>query len=360
VLVLPDWRAGNPYLELIERAVCEAAPGTEFRYRDFDSGVLSLLLAWLRSGCAGVVHLHWLDPWIAPVLWARSPRVAGWRAALLVAQVRVLRLLGARVVLTLHNLHSHESADPAREVLVLSRLAAAASTVLAHSDGAARRICQTYPHMHRGRVTVVPHPNYDGCYAPPQQVMTALPVEAGPRLNVLYFGHIRPYKGVEQAVAAVQGLRRPDVRLTVAGRVADPSLAAQLEQAAAADDRIVLELGAVEDERVFPLFAAADVVIVPFRRTLSSGSIVLALTLGRPVITTPEAQVLDLLDASNGFLCQPEAISTLLEGLDRAALEPMRRAARRTADGLSPSCIGTLLLDAYRPGRAGADRAGNR
>jgi hypothetical protein len=44
---MPDWRAGKPYLELVERAVRETAPGVEFVYSNFRHAVLSLLPAWL-------------------------------------------------------------------------------------------------------------------------------------------------------------------------------------------------------------------------------------------------------------------------------------------------------------------------
>jgi len=260
----------------------------------------------------------------------------------------ILRLLGVRVVLTLHNLHSHESNDPVREIGLIARIAAFSSLVAVHSASAAGQIRAKYPGMSARAIVIIEHPNYDGCYATRDEVVSKFASCESSNINVLYFGNIRPYKGVEEAVAAIARISRSDVCLTVAGSVVDDRLKGRLVDAARRDGRISLKLGKVSDECVFKLFYESDVVIVPFRRTLTSGSVILALTLGRPVISTMEAKVLDLIDETNGYLCDFDTMSELLRSINRRRLIEMRSAARETADRLAQNSIGPKLTALYR------------
>lgn len=348
VLVMPDWRAGNPYLELNESAVRQLDPLLKFQYDGFRHGVFSLFPAWLRSGGARVIHLHWLDELVAPILWSRSRTLARLKVAAIVFQVSALRLIGVRIVLTLHNLHSHESLNPQLETDVLSRIANSVSDVVVHSESAANRVEATYLSLRKRKITIIEHPNYDGFYANRDDVISNINARRSDLIELLFFGNIRPYKGVEEAVDAMAHLSRSDIQLTIAGAVADAPLKKRLQEAAHRNPRISLQLGKINDGHVFELFSKSDVVIVPFRRTLTSGSIVLAMTMGRPVISTPEAKVLDLIDNTNGYLCSFKEMPALLDSLDNTTLSNMRIAARTTADRLDQSSLGDKLLRIYR------------
>ncbi len=100
-----------------------------------------------------------------------------------------------------------------------------------------------------------------------------------------YCGQIRPYKGMEELVGAFIRTRRPELRLLVAGRPYDRATVARLKAATAQDERIALNSQNLTDSEFRQALGSCDVMLAPFRTYLHSGSIVHALSAGRPVVT---------------------------------------------------------------------------
>ena len=132
VLMTPDWRAGNPYLDLLGGAV--AAQDWEVRFADLPDGDFALTQL-VRRERPDVLHLHWSNDLLAPCAWARHAAVGWLRRRKLVADVRAARRAGARVVWTVHNLVAHESSHLQRELRARAVLADAVDHVIVHSEG---------------------------------------------------------------------------------------------------------------------------------------------------------------------------------------------------------------------------------
>lgn len=109
------------------------------------------------------------------------------------------------------------------------------------------------------------------------------------RLSVLCFGFLSPYKGLEQALEATEAVG-PAVEMLVAGgehpRLAGSGYAAELKSRFGSTARFV---GYVPDDEVARLFAAADVLLLPYPRPFStSGPYALALGYGTPILCSPQ------------------------------------------------------------------------
>ena len=105
-----------------------------------------------------------------------------------------------------------------------------------------------------------------------------------------YCGQISPYKGLEELVAAFGRAPSARLRLLLAGlprrdRPRANALFGAIESAARADPRIVLRLEDLTPAAFRDSLGACDVVVAPLRDYLHSGSIVHALSAGRPVLT---------------------------------------------------------------------------
>ena len=101
---------------------------------------------------------------------------------------------------------------------------------------------------------------------------------------MLNLGMFRRYKGVSRLLRVFE--EWPDDRsvLIIVGAPHDRSLARQLREAARRDPRVRLLDHFVDDLTMTRLFAAADVVVLPYLDILNSGVAMLALSLQRPVI----------------------------------------------------------------------------
>jgi glycosyltransferase involved in cell wall biosynthesis len=152
---------------------------------------------------------------------------------------------------------------------------------------------------------------------------------AGAGCRLLFFGTIRPYKGLEDLVEAFEQL--PDgYHLTVVGETWEGwTLPASMIAESPVADRITLVNRYVADAEVDRFFAAADVVVLPYRRSSASGPLHIAMSHGLPVVVTSVGGLVEAAEEYSGTVFVREASpGALVAGIERAA----GLAGRRHAD----------------------------
>jgi beta-1,4-mannosyltransferase len=202
----------------------------------------------------------------------------------------IRRLNRRPVVWTAHNLHAHDSDDTAYETRMLQALLDICDGVIVLSQQAGDLLRRTYRISASTRVTTIHHGHYIGCY--PDNINRAMarerlgiPLEA--RL-VLSLGRLQPYKGLEELVASFGEIGRAGDVLALVGKISSEAYAASLRQAIAAVEspglRIELIDRVVPEDEIQVYYNACDVVALPFRQVLNSGSLMLAMSFGCPVV----------------------------------------------------------------------------
>jgi glycosyltransferase involved in cell wall biosynthesis len=295
ILVLPR-EDTNPYQELLYEEMRRRGDRVSYLAELTPSHTLNLLLLPLemavrRLGGARVVHLHWVYAFGL----AASPRSVVVRRATALwfaLWLRTLRPLGLRLVWTAHNVLP---VTPVFEddLAARRRLVAAADLVIAHSQATLDQLAALG--MTPRRSVVIPHGPFSTT-APPA-VLRAPGDGDGPR-ELLFFGKIRPYKGVDILLRAFAALPPEfDAHLTVAGECGERALRDELaELAARCGDRVTLQLDRVPEPEVTRLLERADAMVLPYRTITTSGSGVLALCHGRPLVVPDLPGLADLPD----------------------------------------------------------------
>ena len=209
--------------------------------------------------------------------------LAYW-SGLLAPLFAVLRAVtGIRSVVLLHNFTSHEKLPAER--LLQRLLLAFADGFITLSDSVRQELDATGI----GKpVKSLFHPVYEPQGRVPSKPEArkahGLPAEAK---VLLFFGYVRRYKGLDLLLEAMAVAIReePALRLVVAGEfISDLSLfRADVERLGIAGN-VELLPGYVPADRVAPLFAAADAVVLPYRSATQSGVVPLAFGHGVPVI----------------------------------------------------------------------------
>src|ERR1700678_2008719 len=160
------------------------------------------------------------------------------------------------------------------------------------------------------RVALVPHGPYDQYRDVAESEDPAIAaaisaVRSAPKdgvVNLLFFGLVRPYKGLEDLVRVFNSLPREEAErlwLTVIGETcAGCTEPAHLIATSPHADRITFVNEYVPDEVVGAAFAHADVAVLPYRRSSSSGILHVAMSLGLPVVVT---DVGGLPEAASGY-----------------------------------------------------------
>ena len=325
VAALPRRLASNPYCELLYDHVEKLGVAVV----DGRSGVRWLLRARRR---VGVLHFHWPERHFHQDSLASA---IGFALRLCIA-----RLVGYRIVWTVHNAVPHEGSGAGDRLVraVLRRVA----RLVVHCEAARRALGPDG----RGAV-VIPHGSYVGRY--PNGITAAaarqrLGLEPEARV-FLAFGQVRPYKNLDALTRVFSTLDAPDARLVIAG---EPVCGTRL--ALVDDTRIRFFLRHVADAEVQVFLNAADVVVLPYRAVLTSGAAMLALSFGRGLVA-PRLGCLAELERS-GAVClyDPEAPDGLADALRRALLlDPaaLGQKARRFVRGLSWDAIARRHLAAY-------------
>jgi len=333
ILVLPREET-NPYQELLYEEMRSRGARITYLAAVTPSHTLNILLLPLemlirRCGGARVVHLHWVYAFGLPA----SPKSASVRRATAVwfaFWLRILRPLGLRLVWTAHNVLP---VTPVFEddLAARGRLVAASDLVIAHSQATLDQLAALG--MPARRSVVIPHGPFTS--SQPAAALRTPGDGDGPR-ELLYFGKIRPYKGVDILLRAFAALPPEfDAHLTVAGECGDRELRDELtalaETTGKSGNRVTLQLDRVPEEEVTRLLEQADAMVLPYRLITTSGSGVLALCHGRPLVMPDLPGLADLPDDAVIRYDGTEAgLAAALAGIvtaDRSVLAKMSSAA---------------------------------
>jgi len=250
-----------------------------------------------------VVFKYWI-PFFAPAV--------GWL-------IRRLRRRGIRSLVVIDNIDFHER-WPFAERLTRYALGAA-DTLVTMSTSVRESLRALLPGFPQSRIAALNHPSYD-YYATADADGPALRAELGipPTVPlILFFGFIKPYKGLDVLLRAMPQVRAalPDAHLLIAGEVyGDDTLYRQLIAQAGAP--VIFHDRFIPNERTAAYFVAADVVALPYRTATQSGITQLAYACGKPVVATRVGGLPEVVeDSVTGYLVPPDDPAALADALVR-------------------------------------------
>jgi beta-1,4-mannosyltransferase len=224
-----------------------------------------------------VLHLHWPE---SPL---NLPDPSGIN--LVLEAIRLARAQNVCVVWTAHNLKAHAGIHPVLEREFWTVFCASLNGVIALSNHSRAALLEKHSSLEHLPTTVIPHGYYRDVYPNTiSQKEARAKLNVPPEIPVLAFvGQVRAYKGIPELLAAFANLEG-DTRLLIAGKPVPPEDAPHLETLAARDSRVHLELGFVPDDCLQLFLNAADLIVLPYRQILNSGSALLALSFNRSVL----------------------------------------------------------------------------
>ncbi len=278
------------------------------------------IIAIVLKEQAPVVHLQWP---LGPHDW------------IYLAILRVL--MKRRVVYTAHNVLPHERrpADLPR----LRRLMSQTDQVILHSEENRAAFLALAGDAAPG-TRVIPMGNFSRFLevgnGSAEEARAAVGVPPGARV-VLFFGTIRPYKGLEDLIGAFRRIRDdvPDAWLVIAGCPFESFQ--RYENAIAEADlggRTVLHLRYHPVADIAKFFRAADVVALPYRSASQSAIAQLAFAFGKPVVATRVGGLPEIIeDGRTGLLVNPNDEEGLAEAIARLLADPLLRQSMGTRAG---------------------------
>jgi glycosyltransferase involved in cell wall biosynthesis len=276
---------------------------------------------------ADVVHFQWLDvQWLDRLLLPRRP-----------------------LVLTAHDLLPREPRPG--QVGAQRRLYDAVDALVVHSEYGREQLVRELG-LDPGKVHVIHHGAFEHlARLPSTPLVSELEQVTGP--VVLFFGLLRPYKGLDVLLEAWRDVPAGGAELWIVGR---PRMdIAPLLASAPPGVRFVSRY--VPDTELASYFRRADVVVLPYSRTDrfdQSGVLATALAFAKPVVLSDVGGFGEVAATGAGVLVQPGDVGSLSAALrrvlgDEGERSRLAEAARAAAAGpYSWDEAARRTLDVYR------------
>jgi glycosyltransferase involved in cell wall biosynthesis len=260
---------------------------------------------------ADVVHYQWLT---MPTLDAR-----------LLPPQRP-RLITAHYVLPLR--------PSRRQVSAAHRLFGSMDAVVAHSEHGAVRLREEVG-LDPTRVRVIPHGAFDYFTRLPMEKPLPAELEGAEGPVILFFGLLRPYKGLDTLLRAFRELEGAELWIVGNPRM---DLEPLWRLAADAPGRVRFVSRFVEDAEVPAIFRRADLVVLPYCDAEQSGVLYTGLAFGKPLVLSSVGGFPEVAATGAARLVRPEDPASLARVMaeltaSAEAREQLAAAARAAAAG---------------------------
>lgn len=272
--------------------------------------------------------------------------------------VLLARLLGLRVVVTAHDVQSFvERLSVPWMLKTAYRLSDKVIAQSRVSEGELRKALG----IPEAKIAVIPHGNY-------LPFIGKVPAHAEARARVglpneaqvlLFFGHIKRVKGLDILLAAMPRLiqEHPNTVLLVAGRVWKDDFQRYQSQVEALGiaSYCTFHTRFIPDSEVAYYYAAADVIVLPYRRIYQSGVLLMAMSYGKPVVVSDIEGMTEVVsDGENGYVFSDGDAEVLADKLIEATSNPEKsrqvgaRAFSYMQEHHDWNTIGQMTAEAYR------------
>lgn len=301
------------YIDLLNNSLNRQAVNTVF--------IDKLRFWWLvkQYNVISVIHFQYLHD-----IYQHSNRLMkGFQALSLILNLYIARFLGYKIFWTVHNILSHDNSSHIFiDKLVIKVLLRVCNGVFVHNEYTKLQLLNEW--RFKKLTYCIYHGNFIGYYPNTknrEQARLTLSVKDNDFV-FLFFGRIRPYKGIEELIDAFSQNKQNNLVLIIAGLPAghDWNIEKNRKEIEnkCQDHRIKLHLHWIENDSVQDFFNAADIVVLPFRDITTSGSLLLAMSFGKPVIAPTLGGIPEVLKSEFGILI-PDT-KKLSDALRKAAL----------------------------------------
>ncbi len=249
----------------------------------------------IRSDAPAIVILQWWVPYWTPSL----SMIGRW----------LKRHTTAQIVFICHNVVPHDGGGVIDRRLALTVLRSGDAFIV-HSEQDRHRLHALLP---TARIIKAQLPTYAELATHTSRLSIAdvqrevgLPLD---RPTLLFFGFVRPYKGLEYLIQALPlVLASMPIHLMVVGEFWTPvDFYRRYAEEYGVSDAVTMVNRYVPNEDLAPYFDLTDVVVLPYISATQSAVVQLAFGFGKPVITTRVGGLYELVqDGVTGLIVPPQ------------------------------------------------------
>ncbi len=209
-----------------------------------------------------------------------------------------------------------------------------------------------YPEMPDRKVLHIPHHDF-GDYYPKQvsrrQALDYLGIKPKGRVFIC-FGGIHPYKGLTDLIPLFGKHPLREHTLIVAGSPSNKHYAATIEGLCQRYDNVHAYLRYVPSDDVQYYMQAADIAVMPYKDVLNSGSLMLALSFGKPIVAPAVGSIPEVVNSACAVLFNQSGSAELKAALTQSLsmnVEHASSEARRLRQQYDAEKLSRRLVNSY-------------
>lgn len=312
IYALPPTLTHSTYLAHLHEALSD-------RYDIYDGSLRGAFWQMIRKRDLCIFHIHLFDEIIQRPSWIWSwLRMIGFVAVLM-----CIRWRGVHILWTVHNLTPHRCWHLDIAHKTVQHVINQCHAITCHHHVTRQQILDTYQvHV---PVTVIPHGHLAEPFGPLLSRQYAR-IELGLAQDTpvfVFLGMIRPYKGIDTAIAAMHTL--PQAHIIIAGVPTDKQYLSQIHRQTASMSNVTIKPYFLPDSEAALYLAACDALLLPYRAITTSGMLVNAQASG-VVCVVPDLPPLteQVHDGVTGFVYKSGSVDDLARTLMRLLVHPQR------------------------------------
>jgi len=275
VLVFP--KDVNPYLELLYSHMDNDVV-IEYFQNKRKPKILNMLLTpfeltYFRLKGFRILHFHWPFPFRFS---DRNNVTMALSEFYLNLFLFSLKIIGFKLIWTVHDLLPHEKTFRDDEAISHKLTTIASELIVLNSD--TKETLVTSYKISAEKISLIPLGNYIGYYP------NSLKKIKRTGTYFLFFGQVKPYKGIEELISTFKLLSKSDIDLKILGKCIDKKYFKTLTDLVGNNDKIHIENKFTPNNLIGDVFSLADVLVLPFREITNSSSAILAFSMKTPII----------------------------------------------------------------------------
>ncbi len=331
----PDYTPTNPYQTLVYSGFTSNDAKAQFGSIE---DALQFLIAHPTQ--KAVFHLHWQHTITGIAQSAHEHRIF---AKTFIQNIKAFQGLGGIVAWTVHNRLPHDIKFKRAELEYHQALCDLVDLIFLHNASALAQIKEVYG-IDASKVAFIEHGNYIDSYPntiSQQQAREYLSI-AEDAFVYGFIGQLRPYKGLNEFIDATYDFAGDTNSIAlIAGKAVWPYQKGQISQLCAPLKNTKVIEAFISDNELQIYLNAVDVIVLPYKEILTSGSMILAASFAKPVLVPSIASFSDVTDLPFVFSYNPDKKGALaaaikaIKNLDKNELKALGAQALEYAKALS-------------------------
>lgn len=275
-----------------------------------------------------IIHFHWIEFYLR----SKSFLITLLKFPAFFLFLMFTKLLGKKIVITLHNVEPHERLHPFLEHIGFKRCLGMADAIIVHNNYSKNKAKVLYG-VGREKIHIIPHGNFISYYSNSITKKEAKEILEIPKdkFILLFFGMIRPYKGIDALINVSNQLlgHISNLFIMFVGKCEDETLKLKVAKFSHKfKNNCFVKLEHIPDGEIQIYMNAAEVGILPYQEITTPGSMLLFMSFGKPIIV-PNLEPIKEILGEEGIYYKVENNESLKNAIINSKNLDLKKISRR-------------------------------